>query len=150
MMRRLRLILMVLGISGVAVLTFAGLLHAPSDRTLAQSSAASMVPIRSLTNQDSTGNLLLNPDFEEGYYSYPGHNSIRVPNGWSFRWYTDTPPFGNQSDPFMQPEVSVLNWVWPNCCADNYPPRINTGQHAVESGKQWANQDVSLYQSVGN
>jgi hypothetical protein len=97
----------------------------------------------------TTSNLLINPDFENGYYSYPGHNSIRVPNGWGFAWYTDTPSFGNHS-PFMQPEVSVLNCVWPNCNALNYPPRINTGQHAVESGKRWANQDVSLYQSVGN
>jgi hypothetical protein len=97
----------------------------------------------------TTGNLLINPDFENGYYSYPGHNSIRVPNGWSFAWYTDTPSFGNHS-PFMQPEVSVLNCVWPNCNALNYPPRINTGLHAVESGKRWGNQDVSLYQSVGN
>ena len=78
----------------------------------------------------TTSNLLINSDFENGYTSYPGHNSIRVPNGWSFAWYTDTPPFGNHS-PFMQPEVSVLNCVWPNCNALNYPPRINTGQHAV-------------------
>ena len=149
MIRRLRLILMALGLSTVALIAFIGLLHAPIDRTLAYS-AVSPAPNRSLMNQASTGNLLVNPDFEDGYYLYPGHDSIRVPNGWNFRWYTDTPPFGNQSYPFMQPEVSVLNWVWPNCCADNYPPRINTGQHAVESGKQWANQDVSLYQSVGN
>ncbi|HTP09785.1 MAG TPA: hypothetical protein VMP08_16125 [Anaerolineae bacterium] len=94
-------------------------------------------------------NLLINPDFEDGYYYYPGHNSIRVPNGWGFVWYTDTPPFGNPT-PFMQPEVSVLDCVWPNCNAVNYPPRINTGQHAVESGKRWANQDVSLYQAVGH
>jgi hypothetical protein len=94
-------------------------------------------------------NLLINPDFEEGYTFYPGHNSIRVPNGWSFAWYTDTPPLSG-SLPFMQPEVSVLDCVWPNCGALNYPPRINTGQHAVESGKRWGNQDVSLYQSVGH
>ena len=100
-------------------------------------------------NQASTGNLLVNPDFENGYYFYPGHNSIRVPNGWGFAWYTDTLPFNDQG-PFMQPEVSVLDCVWPNCNAVNYPPRINTGQHAVESGKRWANQDVSLYQPVGH
>jgi hypothetical protein len=104
-------------------------------------------PIESST--PAAGNLLVNPDFENGYYSYPGHNSIRVPNGWGFVWYTDTPTIGNQS-PFMQPEVSVLDCVWPNCNAVNYPPRIHTGQHAVESGKRWANQDVSLYQSVGH
>ena len=94
-------------------------------------------------------NLLINPDFEDGYYYYPGHNSIRVPNGWGFVWYTDTPPFSG-SLPFDQPEVSVLDCVWPNCNALNYPPRINTGLHAVESGKRWANQDVALYQSVGH
>jgi hypothetical protein len=97
----------------------------------------------------STGNLLFNPDFEDGYYFYPGHNSIRVPNGWGFVWYTDTPPFGDWH-PFMQPEVSVVNCAWPYCNAVNYPPRINTGQHAVESGKRWASQDVALYQAVGN
>jgi hypothetical protein len=126
------------------------LLDAPIGWTLAQVSAASTVPNHPLMNQSSTGNLLVNPDFENGYYSYPGLNSIRVPNGWNIRWYTDTPPSGNPIYPFMQPEVSVLDCVWPNCNAVNYPPRINTGQHAVESGKRWANQDVSLYQSVGN
>jgi hypothetical protein len=94
-------------------------------------------------------NLLINPDFEEGYYYYSGHNSIRVPNGWGFVWYTDTPPISG-SYPFNQPEVNVLDCVWPNCGALNYPPRINTGLHAVESGKRWGNQDVSLYQSVGH
>ena len=97
----------------------------------------------------TTSNLLINPDFENGYTAYPGQNSIRVPIGWGVVWYMDTPSFGNHS-PFMQPEVSVLNCVWPNCNAVNYPPRINTGQHAVESGKRWGNQDVSLYQAVGH
>jgi hypothetical protein len=94
-------------------------------------------------------NLLINPDFEDGYYFYPGHNSIRVPNGWGFVWYTDTPPYSGAL-PFNQPEVSVLDCVWPNCNALNYPPRINTGLHAVESGKRWGNQDVTLYQVVGH
>jgi hypothetical protein len=104
---------------------------------------------RPIESSAPAGNLLVNPDFENGYYVYPGHNSIRVPIGWGFVWYTDTPAVGNQS-PFMQPEVSVLDCVWPNCNAVNYPPRIHTGLHAVESGKRWANQDVSLYQSVGH
>ncbi|CAG0936458.1 hypothetical protein TFLX_05331 [Thermoflexales bacterium] len=138
-------------VSGMALITIglALLIASPSvlgrpivrERSIA--SPAPAVPVAA-----ADGNLLDNPDFEDGYYFYPGHNSIRVPNSWSFAWYTDTPPFGNQS-PFMQPEVSVLDCVWPNCNAVNYPPRINTGQHAVESGKRWANQDVSLYQSVG-
>ena len=39
----------------------------------------------------TTGNLLINPDFENGYtYSLPCCNNIAVPTGWSIRWYTDT------------------------------------------------------------
>lgn len=96
---------------------------------------------------DVSGNLLVNPDFEDGYYlPYPQFNSIRVPTGWSIRWYTDTAVAGAN---FMQPETRVLDPVWPNCCADNYPPRIYRGQHAFEVGKQWALLDVALYQRVG-
>jgi hypothetical protein len=119
---------------------------------LALSTASPSVLSRSLDMPDTIPvgiNLLINPDFEDGYYYYPGHNSIRVPIGWGFVWYTDTPPFGNPS-PFNQPEVSVLDCLWPNCNALNYPPRINTGLHAVESGKRWGNQDVALYQAVGH
>jgi|GEM_PF-5829012 len=149
MRHRLRLIMMALGFSSVVLLTCVGLLHAPVERTSAQAPSTTILPDRSLLNQASTGNLLINPDFENGTYFYPGHNSIRVPIGWGFVWYTDTPSFGNPT-PFMQPEVSVIDCVWPNCDAVNYPPRINTGQHAVESGKRWANQDVALYQAVGH
>jgi hypothetical protein len=121
-----------------------------SSSTLARPlDAARYAPPTAIRAATTTSNLLINPDFEDGYYFYPGHDSIRVPLGWGFVWYTDTPPFGNPS-PFMQPEVSVLNCVWPNCNAVNYPPRINTGLHAVESGKRWGNQDVTLYQSVGH
>jgi hypothetical protein len=96
----------------------------------------------------SSTNLLINPDFEDGYdVPDPARNSVRVPNGWHIRWYTDTAPSGYA---FMQPETSVLDPVWPSCCADNYPPRIHSGQHAFESGKQWSPQDVTLYQSVSN
>ena len=135
MLHQLRLILLALIFSSVALLTCIGLLHAPVDRTLAEMPSDSTRPDRSRMNQSSSGSLLVNPDFEDGYYSYPGHNSIRVPIGWGFVWYTDTPSFGNPT-PFMQPEVSVIDCVWPNCNAVNYPPRINTGQHAVESGKR--------------
>ncbi|HZY40833.1 MAG TPA: hypothetical protein VFF59_02435, partial [Anaerolineae bacterium] len=101
-----------------------------------------------------SANVLINPDFEDGYYLYPGKNSVRVPNGWNIRWYEDSapvPPEGNPTDyTFKQPETSVLDPVWPNCCAENYPPRIHHGDHAVESGKQWSPQDVVFYQAVGN
>jgi hypothetical protein len=93
-------------------------------------------------------NRLVNPDLEDGYYvPDPTRNSIHVPNGWRFRWYEDMSPSGYA---FMQPETNILDPVWPDCCADNYPPRIHSGQHAFESGKQWAPEDVTLYQSVGN
>ncbi len=96
----------------------------------------------------STANVLINPGFEDGYYvPDPTRNSVRVPTGWHIRWYEDMSASGYA---FMQPETSVVNPVWPYCCADNYPPRIHGGDHAFESGKQWSPQDVTLYQSVGN
>ena len=46
----------------------------------------------------SVVNLLVNPDFEDGFYiPDPAINSVRVPIGWHIRWYTDTapvPPWG--------------------------------------------------------
>ena len=100
-------------------------------------------------------NLLINPGFEDGFYYYPGRDSIRVPNGWQIRWYTDTAPVPDWGTPeqfrFYQPETNVISVTeWPYCCASNMPPRIHSGQHAVESGKRYGNQDVSFYQSVGN
>jgi hypothetical protein len=100
------------------------------------------------------GNLLINPDFEDGFYLYPGLNSLRVPNGWHIRWYTDTapvPPWGTPDQfKFFQPETNLIDALeWPYCCAFNLPPRIHAGRYAVESGKRFGNQDVSFYQSVG-
>ncbi|MBP7687701.1 MAG: hypothetical protein KA765_07330 [Thermoflexales bacterium] len=100
-------------------------------------------------------NLLINPGFEDGFYYYPGRDSIRVPNGWQIRWYTDTAPVPDWGTPeqfrFYQPETNVISVTeWPYCCASNMPPRIHSGQHAVESGKRYGNQDVSFYQSVSN
>lgn len=98
-----------------------------------------------------SGNLLINPDFENGYTLYPGHNNIQVPVGWNIRWYTDTPPGGDPRYPFKQPEVHVINSVdWPFCCAPNIPPRIHAGQHAIEAGTNYAPVDVAWYQSVGH
>jgi hypothetical protein len=137
MFSRLLRLSVTIGLTGCALAASVALSapHAPGEQPKLAASA--------------TTNLLINPDFEDGYYFYPGHNSIRVPNGWGLVWYTDTPPISG-SYPFNQPEVSVLDCVWPNCNALNYPPRINTGLHAVESGKRWGNQDVSLVQTVGH
>jgi hypothetical protein len=101
---------------------------------------------------DPPGNLLINPDFENGFTYYPGLNSIRVPIGWNIRWYTDTPPGQPITYPyhFKQPETKLVDLTeWPFCCAENIPPRINTGRYAVESAALFANQDVALYQPVG-
>ncbi|MBI5564976.1 MAG: hypothetical protein HY870_08780 [Chloroflexi bacterium] len=100
-------------------------------------------------------NMLVNPGFEDGFYLYPGLDSIRVPNGWHIRWYTDTapvPPWGTPDQfRFYQPETNLIDaTVWPYCCAFNLPPRIHSGRYAVESGKRFGNQDVSFYQTVGN
>lgn len=113
----------------------------------ARAAAPAPIDLRARSFAPATsGNRLVNPDFEDGWYlPYPEHNSIRVPIGWSIRWYTDAAPGGF----FLQPETTVLDPVWPNCCADNYPPRIFSGEHAFEVGKQWGLMDVTLYQSVG-
>jgi hypothetical protein len=103
-----------------------------------------------------SANVLINPGFEDGFYlPVPSQDSVRVPNGWHIRWYTDSapvPPDGNpQNYLFRQPETSLINIAdWPYCCAINFPPRIHSGRYALASGKQWSPQDVSFYQTVGN
>lgn len=99
-------------------------------------------------------NVLINPGFEDGVYFYPGHDSVRVPNGWHIRWYTDTAPIPDWGTPaqfqFFQPETNRIDvTAWPYD-SDILPPRIHGGRYALESGKRWGNQDVSFYQSVGN
>lgn len=100
-------------------------------------------------------NLLINPDFEDGFYfPDPEIDSVRVPIGWQIRWYTDSapvPPWGTPDQfKFFQPETNLIDaTVWPYCCAFNLPPRIHSGRYGMESGKRFGNQDVSFYQSVG-
>ncbi len=103
-------------------------------------------------SQGESGNLLVNPDFEEGFdYPLPCCNNIAVPIGWNVRWYTDTPPGGNELYKFKQPEVKIIDKeVWPFCCQLLLPPRINTGRYAIESFTLFANQDTSFYQQVGD
>ena len=97
------------------------------------------------------GNLLINPDFEDGYsYPLPCCNNIAVPIGWNIRWYTDTPSSGYIDYTFKQPEVKIIDaTVWPFCCQLLLPPRIHSGRYAVESFVLFANQDTSFYQQVG-
>ncbi len=142
-MPRLHNFIIAIGAGGLVVLVLAGIVGQSVPAPV------SAKPDRPLTlYAPHATNLLVNPDFEDGYYiPDPTKNSIRIPNGWQIKWYTDVSSSGFA---FLQPETSVLNWVWPNCCADNYPPRIHSGQHAFESGKQWGPQDVTLYQTVGN
>jgi hypothetical protein len=103
-----------------------------------------------------SANLLINPSFEDGFYlPNPSLDSVRVPNGWHIRWYTDTapvPPWGTPDQfRFFQPETNLIDaTVWPYCCAFNLPPRIHSGRYAIESGKRFGNQDVSFYQTIGN
>jgi hypothetical protein len=100
-------------------------------------------------------NLLINPDFENGY-SYPLSccNNIAVPIGWNIRWYTDTAVvIDNITYTFKQPEVKIIdNTQWPFCtgCAPNIPPRIHSGRYAVDSFALFAAQDTTLYQQVGH
>lgn len=137
-----RVLMLTIGAGGLLLTIGWGL-----ARSAAPDPANPIAPPGLAANSYASGNLLNNADFENGWYQpYAEHNSIRVPVGWNIRWYTDMAISGY---PFGQPETSVLDPVWPNCCADNYPPRIHSGDHAFESGKQWSPQDVSLYQSVG-
>ena len=108
-----------------------------------------------LVEQPAAGNLLINPDFENGYTrSLPCCNNIAVPIGWNIRWYTDTAiVLDNITYTFKQPEVKLDdNTIWPYCpgCAPNIPARIHTGRYAVDSFVLFAPQDVSLYQQVGD
>ncbi len=101
------------------------------------------------------GNLLINPDFENGYTrSLPCCNNIAVPIGWNIRWYTDTAVvINNITYTFRQPEVKINdNTLWPFCdgCAPNIPPRIHSGRYAVDAFVLFAPQDTTLYQQVGH
>jgi hypothetical protein len=103
----------------------------------------------------STPNLLVNPDFEDGYTrSLPCCNNIAVPLGWNIRWYTDTAiVIENVTYTFRQPEVKIIdNTQWPFCagCAPNIPPRIHRGRYAVDAFVLWSAQDTTLYQQVGH
>lgn len=102
----------------------------------------------------SGGNLLINPDFENGYsYPLPCCNNIAVPAGWNIRWYTNTAAvIDGTTYAFKQPEVKIIdNTKWPFCdgCAPNVPPRIHSGRYAVDSFALFAPQDTTLYQQVG-
>lgn len=124
------------------------------DQSAAQGSiglSANPISPASLNDQNQTGNLLINPDFENGSSAYPGHGNIQVPTGWNIRWYTDVESITGYL--FFQPEVKLDdNTIWPFCdgCAPNVPPRIHTGRYAVDSFKSYASQDTSLYQQVGH
>ncbi len=101
------------------------------------------------------GNLLTNPDFENGYTrSLPCCNNIAVPIGWNVHWYTDTAVVINDiTYTFKQPEVKIIdNTIWPFCdgCAPNIPPRIHSGRYAVDAFALFAPQDTTLYQQVGH
>ncbi|HJW30766.1 MAG TPA: hypothetical protein VJ508_16140, partial [Saprospiraceae bacterium] len=140
-------LLMVMG-CGTLVLIFSLRLINPSAAHNAIGSST-----KTLAVSIDPANLLVNPDFENGYsYPLPCCNNIAVPIGWNIRWYTDTDPYGS-GYPFFQPEVKLDdNTIWPYCdgCAPNVPPRIHSGRYAVDSFKGFGSQDTSLYQQIGN
>ncbi len=108
-----------------------------------------------ITTAAAASNLLVNPDFENGYsYPLPCCNNIAVPVGWTVRWYTDTAVvIDNVTYTFKQPEVKIIdNTQWPFCagCAPNIPPRIHSGRYAVDAFTLFAAQDTTLYQQVGH
>ena len=148
MISQLRNAWLAISVGGLALAALLGLIGR---------SAAQAAPQRSdhtvIQTQDQSANLLINPDFEEGYSrSLPCCDNIAVPTGWNIHWYTDTFE-GDPAFPFKQPEVKIDdNTQWPFCdgCAPNVPPRIHTGRYAVDSFVLFANQDTSLYQQVGN
>ncbi len=147
MLRGIRNLIIAVGAGAGAI---AIMLSATSRSNVSSAIGPASPATASLSSSGPSGNLLINPDFENGYTLYPGHNNIQVPVGWNMRWYTDVPAGHPITYPFKQPEVHVIDIaVWPFCCADNIPPRIHTGAHAIEAGTRFAPQDVAWYQSVG-
>jgi hypothetical protein len=137
---------------GLAILTI-GLAVLIATPIALSDPVTSVTPIEPVAN--TTGNLLINPDFENGYtYSLPCCNNIAVPTGWNIRWYTDTAVIINHiTYTFKQPEVKLIdNTQWPFCedCAPNIPPRIHAGRYAVDAFVLFAAQDTTLYQQVGH
>ncbi len=146
---KVKWLLIAIGSGAIAIVISLGWIDQSAARGSIGLSANPIVPA-ALNDQYQTGNLLINPDFENGSTPYPGHANIQVPLGWNIVWYTDTDP-GGSGYTFFQPEVKIDdNTQWPYCdgCAPNVPPRIHTGRYAVDSFKSWGSQDTSLYQQM--
>jgi hypothetical protein len=110
-------------------------------------------PIQPSAVSSDPANLLINPDFENGYsYPFPCCNNVAVPLGWNMRWYTDTYYAYYLPYNFRQPEVKLDdNTQWPyDGSAPNIPPRIHAGRYAVDAFVSSGGMDLSLFQQVGN
>ncbi len=148
--KQLKWLLIAIGGGAIVIVISLGWIEQSAAQGSIGLSANPIVPA-ALNDQIQTGNLLINPDFENGSTPYPGHTNIQVPTGWNIKWYTDVETVTGYQ--FFQPEVKLDdNTIWPFCdgCAPNVPPRIHTGRYAVDSFKSYASQDTSLYQQVGN
>jgi hypothetical protein len=149
--KQLKWLLIAIGSGAIAIMFSLGWIN----RSAAQGSielSANPIDPAALNDQNQTGNLLINPDFENGSTPYPGHANIQVPIGWNIRWYTNTyDAYGNPYN-FRQPEVKLDdNTIWPyDGSAPNVPPRIHSGRYAVDAFASSGGMDVSLYQQVGN
>lgn len=59
-------------------------------------------------DDDMTTNLLVNPTLFVGTHTLPGHDNMRVGDGWDFTWKDGTIELENQVAPFLQPETKFV------------------------------------------
>ena len=79
-------------------------------------------------------NLLTNPDFEDGWYSWNNLGEVSVPNGWDFWYATEaTPQLEPQDSPWGRPEV--VTWFFPAGFAETWFWR--DGEHTLKVFGAW-------------
>jgi hypothetical protein len=93
-----------------------------------------------------SGNLLINPGFEEGYYYQDNIPQIAAPNGWRYVWLDNQPFAGTNGQPAYRPETVVWN-------IEDAPPHERTvlfrdGSYTVKVFRNWAPILTALTQDV--
>lgn len=100
----------------------------PSATALATETAT---PTAIATNPPVTsGNLLPNPSFEEGWYHINGIPELQVPNEWQLDWEMGDNPLDFEPAPWVRPESRVLPEDF--LPADEHDLFIWDGSHTVK------------------
>lgn len=79
----------------------------------------------------TSGNLLPNGSFENGWYNMNGIPELQLPNSWRLEWDTGPTGFGSESwDVYLRPETRVLSRQF--LPRNEHPLFIYDGNHTVK------------------